>query len=141
MTMRIEKHITDLMGLLSDIRKEPSPAVVGFIYSTACLHMFKIVFDKYLDPGMTVKHNDFRAKRNAEKLKSRIPDFEKKEELFNVWKEMEDMRNELCYGYPSGEDIKRYVDKFKIIEEILEDFWGHKFSLDYLRSLGGNKNE
>lgn len=40
--MRKEKHIELLIGLLKDIKKEPSIFVVGFIYSTALAHMFHL---------------------------------------------------------------------------------------------------
>ena len=133
--MKIEKHIEDLIKLLKDIRKEPSPAVVGFIYSTAAMHMFMITFNKNIDPGINIKHNDIRSKHGAERVKSLIPEFERKDELFKVWKEMEDKRNELCYGYPSEDDLKEYVSKFFIIKEILEVQWKNKFEVDKLEEF------
>ena len=140
--MKIEKHIEDLINLLKDIKKEPSPAVIGFVYSVAPLHMFRITFYRYIDPGINIKHNDFRSKGGAEKVKAIIPDFKRKKELFAEWKDMEDKRNELCYGYPSDRDVQEYVNKFLIIKEILEEVWQNKFEISYLEPLlKGGKDE
>ena len=143
--MRLEKHIDDLIGLLKDIRKEPSPAVIGFAYSAAAAHIFSIVFHDELDPGMAIKHEDFRSERNIKKLKGLIKDFDKKDELFILWKEMENKRNELCYGYPDEEDVKGYTKKFYKIKEILENASGLKFEIDFLEKymsrIKGEKNE
>jgi len=143
--MKLEKHIEDLIGLLKDIRKEPSPSVVGFAFSTAALHMFAIVFYDKLDPGRTVKHSDFRSQRGIDKLKNSIRDFDKKDELFDLWKEMENKRNELCYGYPDEKDIKEYSDRFYKIKKILEGLFATKLDTealeDYLKNLRGDKNE
>lgn len=143
--MKLEKHIEDLMGLLKDVRKEPSPAVIGFAYSTAAIHIFSIVFHDELDPGRMVKHGDFRSENNIKKLKGLIKDFDKKDELFILWKEMENKRNELCYGYPNEEDIKEYANKFFKIKEILESISDLKFGIDflerYLTKIKDEKNE
>jgi len=133
--MKIQKHIEDLIALLKDINKEPSPAVIGFIYSVASLHMFRIVFYDYIDPSITIKHQDFGSNKRAIKLESIIPELKRKNELFTVWKEMENKRNELCYGYPEKKDINEYVQKFNIIKEILEEFWGKKFEISSLEKL------
>ena len=143
--MKLEKHVEDLIALLKDVRKEPSPAVVGFAYSTAAIHIFSIVFHDELDPGRMIKHDDFRSERDIRKLKSLIRDFDKKDGLFILWKEMENKRNELCYGYPKEEDIKEYTAKFYKIKEILENISGLKFEIDflekYLAKIKGGKNE
>jgi len=143
--MKIEKHVEDLIALLKDVRKEPSPAVVGFAYSTAAIHIFSIVFHDELDPGRMIKHDDFRSEKDIRKLKSLIRDFDKKDELFLLWKEMENKRNELCYGYPKEEDIKEYTAKFYKIKEILENISDLKFEIDflekYLAKIKGGKNE
>lgn len=143
--MKLEKHVEDLIGLLKDVRKEPSPAVIGFAYSTAAIHMFSIVFHGELDPGRMVKHDDFRSEKSIKKLKSLIRDFDKKDELFILWKEMENKRNELCYGYPNEEDTGEYTAKFFKIKDILEGVSGLKFEIDflekYLAKIKGEKNE
>ena len=143
--MRIEKHIEDLIGLLKDIRKEPSPAVIGFAFSTAAIHMFSITFHDELDPGRTIKHEDFRSNKNIDKLKNLIRDFNKKDELFGIWAEMENKRNDLCYGYPEDKDIKEYTGKFYKIKEILEEISSFKFEIDfledYLKKIKSGKNE
>ena len=143
--MKLEKHVEDLIALLKDVRKEPSPAVVGFAYSTAAIHIFSIVFHNELDPGRMIKHDDFRSERDIRKLKSLIRDFDKKDGLFILWKEMENKRNELCYGYPKEEDIKEYTAKFYKIKEILENISGLKFEINflekYMAKIKGGKNE
>ncbi len=130
--MKLEKHIEDLIGLLKDLRKEPSPAVISFVFSTAAVHMFSIAFHNELDPGITIKHGDFRSNKGIEKLKNLIKDFTKKNELFNIWKDMENKRNDLCYGYPTDEDIKEYTGKFYKIKEILENVSDLKFEINFL---------
>ncbi len=143
--MKLEKHIEDLIGLLKDIRKEPSPAVIGFVYSAAAMHMFSIAFHDELDPGRVVKHDDFRSKDRIEKLKSLIRSFGKKDELFEIWKEMENKRNDLCYGYPADKDIREYTNRFYRIKEILESISSFRFEIDsledFLKKLKGDGNE
>lgn len=140
--MKIEKHIEDLIGLLKDIRKEPSPAVIGFVYSVAAMHMFRIAFYKYIDPSFSIKHQDFGSLKNAENLKLKIPDFPDRNKLFSLWKEMENKRNELCYGYPTEQDVQEYVSKFNLIKEIIEKQSGLKFDIKELESmLERKKNE
>lgn len=133
--MRKEKHIEDLIGLLKDIRKEPSPATVGFIHSAALIHMFHLAFYDELDPGRAIKHEDFRSKEKSDKMKSLIKDFKEKERMFELWKEMENKRNELCYGYPNKEDIEEYVNRFYKIKEILEEISGIKFEIEFLEKM------
>ena len=130
--MKTEKHIRNLVGLLKDIRKEPSPAVVGFIYSTALVHMFSIVFKEDLDPSMMIKHTDFKSAQRIESLKLKIRDFDEKDELFANWKNMEDKRNELCYGNPTQKDIQEYIDYFYAIKGTLEKLGKIKFEIEPL---------
>lgn len=118
--MRIEKHIEVLAGLLKDIKLKPSPAVVGFIYSTALVHMFYIVFGDEFDPGRTIKHLDFKSKSKIDKIKFLIHNFQNKDLLFELWEKMEAKRNSLCYGHPTQADITEYVNYFYKIKEILE---------------------
>jgi len=132
--MKLEKHIEDLIGLLKDIRKEPSPAVIGFAYSTAAIHMFSITFHDELDPGRIVKHGDFRSERNIVKLKGLIKNFEKKDNLFTIWKKMENKRNDLCYGYPNYKDIGEYTSRFYKVKEILEEISDFKFEIEFLEN-------
>ena len=68
--MKKHKHIEILIELLSDIRKEPSPSVIGFVYSAALTHMFHLTFYKDLDPGRIIKHNDFKSKEKIQTLKN-----------------------------------------------------------------------
>lgn len=143
--MKLEKHIEDLIGLLKDIRKEPSPAVISFAFSAAALHMFSIAFHDELDPGVTIKHGDFRSNKGIEKLKNLIREFSKKNDLFSMWKDMENKRNDLCYGYPANKDIKEYSDRFYKIKNILEDISDFKFEIgfleDHLRKMKADKDE
>jgi len=143
--MKLEKHIETLIGLLKDIRKEPSPSVIGFAYSAAAIHMFSITFHNELDPGRHIKHDDFRSSKNIEKLKVLIKDFDKKDELFSIWKEMENKRNDLCYGYPTDKDIREYTGKFYKIKKILEEISDVKFEIypleNHLKKLKGGNSE
>ena len=130
--MRIERHIQALIELLEDIRKEPNPAVIGFAYSAALVHMFHITFADDLDPGRAVKHTDFKSKERANKLKQIIPDFPDKNKLFLLWKQMEDKRNDLCYGHPAKKDVDEYISQFYKIKEILEKISKKKFEIEFL---------
>lgn len=130
--MRLEKHKKILIDLLKDIRKEPSPSAIGFIYSSALVHMFNIVFHKNIEPGRIIKHTDFKSKSKIEKIKKLLPEFEEKNELFNLWKNFEDKRNDLCYGYPDQEDIKDYAKKYVKLKQILETIFGNEFDLTNL---------
>ena len=143
--MKLEKHIETLINLLKDIKKEPSPAVIGFAYSAAAIHIFSITFHDELDPGRAIKHGDFRSESGISKLKSLIIDFDRKNELFLLWKEMENKRNELCYGYPDEKDIQEYAGKFYKIKEILESISDLKFEVEFLEErlvkIKGEKHE
>ena len=133
--MRKEKHIEALLGLLKDVQKEPSPAVVGFIYSTALTHMFHLAFYDHIDPGRAIKHEGFRSKKKSEALKQLIPDFEDKDKLFLEWQDMENKRNALCYGHPEKEDIESYIGSYFLIKNILEKQAGFSFEVTQLENL------
>jgi len=133
--MKKEKHISALIKLLKDIRKEPSPATVGFIYSTALVHMFNITFHDEIDPSFHIKHQQFRTKEGISKLKSMIHEFKEKDDLFEIWREMENERNKLCYGNPSQEDTASYLNKFFKIKTILEKISKIKFEIEELEKL------
>ena len=133
--MRKEKHISALIKLLKDIRKEPSPAVVGFIYSTALVHMFEIAFHDEIDPSFHIKHQQVKSKMGISKLKSMTGEFDKKDSLFELWREMENERNNLCYGNPIQKDIESYLNKFFKIKTILEKISGIKFEPEELEKL------
>lgn len=138
--MRKERHISALIKLLKDIRKEPSPAVVGFIYSTALVHMFDIAFHDEIDPSFHIKHQQFGKKEGISKLKGIIHEFKEKDELFELWRGMENERNNLCYGNPSQKDIESYVNKFFEIKIMLEKISRIKFEPEELeKSLPKNE--
>ncbi len=124
-----------LIKLLGDIRKEPSPAVVGFIYSAALVHMFDITFHDEIDPSFHIKHQQFGKKEGISRLKSMIHEFKEKDELFEIWKEMENERNSLCYGNPSQKDIESYVNKFFKIKKMLEKISKIRFEIEELEKL------
>src|SRR3972149_7106963 len=125
--MRKEKHVQILIDLLKDLRKEPSVSVIGFVYSAALTHMFHIAFYNELETGRAVKHDDFKSKEKINILKSKIHDFNEKEIMFALWKELESKRNELCYGYPDKEDIEYYLAHYQKIKDILERISSYSF--------------
>lgn len=129
-----------LIKLLKDIRKEPSPATVGFIYSTSLVHMFDIAFHDELDPSFHIKHQQFRSKVGISKLKSMTGEFDEKNSLFELWREMESERDRLCYGNPTQKDIESYLNKFFKIKTILEKISRIKFEPEELEKLL-SKNE
>jgi len=139
--MRKEKHISALIDLLKDIEHKPSPAVVGFIYSTALVHMFYIVFGDEFDPGRTIKHLDFKSKSKTDKIKLLIRNFQDKDRLFELWARMENKRNSLCYGHPTQADIDEYINYFYQIKEMLEKEGKIQFEIESLKKLIGDKNE
>jgi hypothetical protein len=133
--MRRIKHIQQLIDLIKDIRKELSPTVIGFVYSAALVHMFHIAFYAKLEPGRAVKHTDFRSSEKIEILKKLIDDFPGKNKMFELWREFENKRNELCYGYPDKDDIEDYAKKFLEIKSILEKVSGISFEIENLEKL------
>ena len=137
--MRREKHIKLLIELLEDIRKEPSISVVGFIYSTTLAHMFHLAFYDELESGRAIKHQNFGSKEKSQILKNLIRDFQDKEEMFSIWKEMENKRNVICYSYPDDIDIDYYTNRYFKIKSILEKISGISFEIKDLMEMIKNE--
>lgn len=133
--MKSENRIKALINLLKDILKEPGPAVVGFICSTAIVHMFCLAFHQEIDPGLAIKHNQILSKKGRERLKRLVRGFPKKETLFSLWEGIEEQRTRLCYGHPSQEDITLYLNKFYQIKKILEEISQMQFEIEDLENI------
>lgn len=133
LTMKLEKHITELIKILEDIEKELSVPLLGFAYSEAVVHMFCIAFHQHVDPSTNVKHGDARSKDRLEWLKRLTPDFEGKDTLFELWRGMELLRNELCYCAPNEAKVKEYAERFFKIKRMLEKHHGRPFTVTELR--------
>ncbi len=130
--MRKEKHIKALIELLTELRKEPSVPVIGFVYSASLAHMFHLAFYDRIESGRAVKHDDFNSKEKIITLKALIPDFDGKEDMFKLWKEFESKRNEICYSCPDEKDIEHYSQLYFKIKNILEQASGMIFEIQNL---------
>lgn len=131
--MKLEKHIAALISILEDIEKELGISLIGFAYSTAIVHMFQIVFHVHLDPSINIKHLDIKSKERADWLKRLTPEFKDKERFFELWRKMEELRNELCYCLPTDKKVGDYVGSFFEIKRILESVWGKQFTVKVLQ--------
>src|SRR3989344_8724229 len=114
--MKLIRHIEILINLLKDIRKEPSPQTIGFIYSTAVVQMFNITFHNSIDPSIAIKHQMIRSKDGKEKLSIIISKIKERDKLIELWDNMENKRNQICYGNPTKEDVDEYITKFYTIK-------------------------
>ena len=133
--MRKSKHISVLIDLLRDLRKEPSRSTICFVYSAALTHMFHLAFYDEVESGRVLKHQDFKSKDKIETLKRLIREFPGKEKMFKLWEELEQKRNDLCYGYPDEEDLRQYADRFLAIKEILENISLISFEIEKLELM------
>ncbi len=131
--MKLKKHIASLISIVEDIEKELGISLIGFAYSAAVIHMFRITFYEDIDSSLNIKHTDIKSKERIAQLKLLTPNFESKEEFFELWREMELLRNELCYCSPDDEKVDNYVSRFFKIKHILEKVRGKLFTVKGLR--------
>ena len=117
--MNIDKHYERLMESLEVLDESISKGIakrqrtIGFNCSAAAADMLEIFLHKndLIDPGFVVKHDWFKSKN---KIKEKFPfDFKNKNEILKIMEEVEEKRNDLCYGSPKEE---------KVIEEIILKF-------------------
>ena len=126
-TMKIENHYLRLKENLDvlddsikiDIIKRQS--TIGFCVSAASIHMIEILLHKnnLIDSSYIIKHEWFKSKH---KIDDKINfEFPKKEEIIELLKDIQEKRNELCYGTPKKEEeIVDYIKKFNKLKEIFE---------------------
>ena len=126
-TMKIENHYLRLKENLDvlddsikiDIIKRQS--TIGFCVSAASIHMIEILLHKnnLIDSSYIIKHEWFKSKH---KIDDKINfEFPKKEEIIELLKDIQEKRNELCYGTPKKEEeIVDYITKFNKLKEIFE---------------------
>lgn len=125
--MKIENHYLRLKENLDvlddslniDIVKIQS--TIGFCVSAASIHMIEILLHKnnLIDSSYTIKHEWFKSKY---KINDKINfEFPKKNEIIELLKEIQEKRNDLCYGTPKKEEeIIDYIQKFNKLKGIFE---------------------
>lgn len=125
--MNIEKHYERLKESLEVLDESISKNLVkrqrtiGFNCSAASADMFEIYLheNNLIEPGFTVKHEWFKSKN---KIEEKFPfEFEYKEKIFKLMEEIEDKRNNLCYGTPKPEKIiKEVILKFNELKQLFK---------------------
>lgn len=125
--MNIEKHYERLKESLEVLDESISKNLVkrqrtiGFNCSAASADMFEIYLheNNLIEPGFTVKHEWFKSKN---KIEEKFPfEFEYKEKIFKLMEEIEDKRNNLCYGTPKPEKIiKEVILRFNELKQLFK---------------------
>ena len=126
--MNIAKHDQRLKESLEVIDESITKGLtkrqrtIGFNCSAAACDLLEIFFhmNNLIDPGFVIKHEWFKSKN---RIKEKFPfQFLKKEEILTLMKEIEDKRNELCYGIPKEEKIiKEVLIKFNELKQLFKD--------------------
>lgn len=125
--MNLEKHYERLKESLEVLDESISKDIIkrqrtiGFNCSAACADMFEIYLheNNLIDPGFVVKHEWLKSKN---KIKEKFPfEFEHKESILKLMKDIEDKRNDLCYGSPKPEKIiKDVILSFNKLKQLFQ---------------------
>ena len=125
--MRTEEHIRHLRESMREIEEAiemgltEKQRTLGFHISVASVDMLEIFLHKLglLDVSQILKHNDFTSKRKA--LSKLNFDFPHKEKILNLMIEVENKRNQLCYGKRKNkQELEEIVMKFEELKKIFE---------------------
>lgn len=123
--MKIENHQKRLKENLDVLEESLTKnlverqSTIGFCVSAASIHLIEILLHKknIIDSSFVLKHEWFKSKN---KLNDKLHfDFPKKTKILLFMKEIQEKRNDLCYGSPKPEkDIPEYIEKFNKLKEI-----------------------
>ncbi len=125
--MKIENHYLRLKenldvldeNIKKDIVKRQS--TIGFCVSAASIHMIEILLheNNLIDSSYVIKHEWFKSKY---KINDKINfEFPKKREIIELLKDIQEKRNDLCYGTPKKEEeIINYIKNFNKLKAIFE---------------------
>ena|SRR3989344_3033841 len=117
--MKIDSHLENLKESIREVEEAVTKGLstkqrtLGFHTSAVAIDILEIILHKnnLIDPGFVIKHEWFNSER---KIEEKFPfDFQYKKEIMNLIKNIENIRNNLCYG-------KRQEDK--ILEKLIYDF-------------------
>ena len=117
--MKIESHIENLKESIREIEEAITKGLLqkqrtlGFHTSAAAIDILEIILHEknLIDPGFVIKHEWFNSKRKIEEKFSF--DFNNKKEIIKLIKNIESVRNNLCYGKRQDEEI---------LEKLIQDF-------------------
>ncbi|MBI2148652.1 hypothetical protein HYU23_03150 [Candidatus Woesearchaeota archaeon] len=125
--MKIENHYKRLKEnievLEESIKKDiiERQSTIGFSVSAASIHLIEILLHKnnLMDQSFIIKHEWFKS---THKIKDKFDfDFPRKEDIINLMKEIQEKRNDFCYGSPKKEEeIIDYIQKFNKLREIFD---------------------
>jgi len=123
--MKIESHLENLKESIKEIEDAITEGLtkkqrtLGFHTSAAAIDILEIILheNNLIDPGFVIKHEWLNSKRKtSEKLHF---DFPKKKEIIKLIKNIEEIRNKLCYGRRQDEEILGdLVKNFNKLKEI-----------------------
>jgi len=117
--MKIDSHLENLKESVREIEEAITKGLskkqrtLGFHTSAAAIDILEIILHEknLIDPGFIIKHEWFNSEK---KIEEKFPfDFENKKEIIILIKNIENARNNLCYG-------KRQDDK--TLEKLIQDF-------------------
>lgn len=125
--MNLERHYERLKESLEVLDESISKDIVkrqrtiGFNCSAASADMFEIYLheNNLIDPGFVVKHEWLKSKN---KMEEKFPfEFKQKESILKLMKNIEDKRNDLCYGSPKPEKtVKDVILNFNKLKQLFQ---------------------
>ncbi|MFA4886588.1 MAG: hypothetical protein WC595_00065 [Candidatus Nanoarchaeia archaeon] len=125
--MKIENHYKRLKenyevieeSLKKDLKDRQS--TLGFSVSAASIHLIEIYLHQLnlIDSSFLLKHEWFKSKNKlAEKLSFNFPE---KEKILHLLKEIQEKRNDFCYGPPKKEgELLSYLETFNQLKKVFE---------------------
>lgn len=126
--MKIESHLENLKESTKEIEEAITKGLskkqrtLGFHTSAAAIDMLEIILHKnnLIDPGFIIKHEWFNSKRKIEE-KFHF-DFSDKKEIIKLITNIENVRNNLCYGKRQEEEtLEKLVKDFNKLKNIFKE--------------------
>ncbi|MBI2135814.1 hypothetical protein HYU06_01965 [Candidatus Woesearchaeota archaeon] len=131
--MRIESHLENLKESAKEINDAITEGLlskqrsIGFHASAGAIDMVEILLheNNLIDTGFVIKHEWFKSEKSIEN-KFHF-DFPNKKEILILVKDIETIRNKLCYGKRQSEEtLEKVINDFNKLKEIFSKVSKHE---------------
>lgn len=131
--MKIENHLENLKESIREIDEAIEKGLlekqrtIGFHTSAGAIDMLEIILheNNLIDPGFLINHDWFNSEK---KIKEKLSfDFQRKNEIINLIKNIESVRNKLCYGKKQKiEILEKVISNFNKLSKIFKEITKHE---------------
>ena len=123
---KIKEHLDEIEDAINQ-GAENKPITIGFHCSACALQLLELYLHvaNKIPIGKVLKHDWFKRSQEGQKkellVDRKLPvQFDKKDEIYDLIYTLEEERTSLVYGKPVKDQVKKVVDIFNKLKEILK---------------------